>query len=542
LMLAFSERPAVADEAYARARVREFVAHGPHLAQVTLFKPSPSMDAACFLTRLAAAEQRDNELAEMLSKPVDERGLAVRARYATTACFLPELLLSAGFIGSNAILDCSDRHQDGEESRLPFGGAAQPVGVCEKRNSLSARAARLVCHVKPRVKRAHQRRVSCGQNLQPAATGPALPSKKHSSSAPKPRRLLAPATHKMAMPRARACSSAKRTATVLLGQPATVDVPARSRRPSTACASASADSLASFGFRTLGPIASGAFSTILKAKHLDSGDDVAVKIFEHTKAAKVDLHMRDREIQALASIKHGPGGVCPWVANLLETHSTPSCTAVFLELCDGGSLQRHLQKLKAMRHAGGGPAILTEPVAATYATQLARALQHLHSHDVVHRDLKPANILLYAERHVKLCDFGFARVCRADTQTARCHTICGTPVYMAPELTLHAAVSQRGYEGRPVDVWAFGTVLYELHHNQVAFTATSGEQLFGRIRNGAHQPLRATLSKGWKEIIKACLRQKPTKRPSFETLCGANRFADAMRAADDQQTTPHSCT
>jgi serine/threonine protein kinase len=86
------------------------------------------------------------------------------------------------------------------------------------------------------------------------------------------------------------------------------------------------------------------------------------------------------------------------------------------------------------------------------------ALTYLHGQTVpiVHRDIKPANILVQSLKplHVKLADFGFSRI------SADLTTICGTPVYMAPEIFHHG----RSYTPA-VDIWSLGLVAYECAYN-----------------------------------------------------------------------------
>jgi serine/threonine protein kinase len=210
---------------------------------------------------------------------------------------------------------------------------------------------------------------------------------------------------------------------------------------------------------------------------------------------------------------------CRWIANLVEEHVGPNHTYAILEYCNGGSLMRHLQKMQA-KGQRGNPLSMSEPDVAHLGAQVNAALLHLHRLDVAHRDLKPGNVLFYGNdgNHLKLCDFGFAKRCRGQ----RLHTICGTPIYMAPELTQE---SKKGYVGQPVDMWAFGALLYEMLHNRIAFTGVSEQQLYQRIRGGNHGAMRKDLSKEVKALIKGLLSPDPASRWSAEKTAAHPFFA-----------------
>ena len=88
-------------------------------------------------------------------------------------------------------------------------------------------------------------------------------------------------------------------------------------------------------------------------------------------------------------------------------------------------------------------------------SEIVLALQHLHDRDFVYRDMKPENVLLDAEGHVKLADFGLAKADVRDAASGA-HSLCGTPEYLAPE------VLARTGHGQSVDWWGLGMISFEM--------------------------------------------------------------------------------
>lgn len=101
---------------------------------------------------------------------------------------------------------------------------------------------------------------------------------------------------------------------------------------------------------------------------------------------------------------------------------------------------------------------LTEVNAKFYLAEVAAALNHLHSIDVIYRDLKPENVLLAIDGHIRIADFGLSR--HVD-YGCRAKTVCGTYEYMAPEVILGQG------HGRTADWWSFGILAYEMLHLEV---------------------------------------------------------------------------
>ncbi|CDQ98775.1 unnamed protein product [Oncorhynchus mykiss] len=104
---------------------------------------------------------------------------------------------------------------------------------------------------------------------------------------------------------------------------------------------------------------------------------------------------------------------------------------------------------------------LREDTLRVFLQQIAAAMRILNSKGIIHRDLKPQNILLsYTSRkrssihgiRIKIADFGFARYLQSNMMAA---TLCGSPMYMAPEV-----IMSQNYDAK-ADMWSIGTVVYQ---------------------------------------------------------------------------------
>ncbi|KAF4654405.1 hypothetical protein FOL46_008735 [Perkinsus olseni] len=160
-------------------------------------------------------------------------------------------------------------------------------------------------------------------------------------------------------------------------------------------------------------------------KILKKSEVIRLKQIEHVKA--------EREI--LEKLSH------PFIVNLFTTFRDDKRLFMLMEYVNGGELFSHLRK------AGRLP----NEEARFYAAEIVLAFQYMHSLDVVYRDLKPENLLIDFEGHIKITDFGFAKVV-----TDRTWTLCGTPEYLAPEI-----IQSKGH-GKAVDWWALGILIFEM--------------------------------------------------------------------------------
>ena len=123
---------------------------------------------------------------------------------------------------------------------------------------------------------------------------------------------------------------------------------------------------------------------------------------------------------------------------------------------------------------------------------------HMHDRGIAHRDIKPENIL-YVDptcAAVKLCDFGFAVACG----TRRVKTVCGSPQYMAPELS-----RREPYTAWAVDMWAYGCLVFEMLEGKPAFRGSSMEQLTIRIVRASHEAFTSATPPAARPLIKDCI-------------------------------------
>lgn len=165
---------------------------------------------------------------------------------------------------------------------------------------------------------------------------------------------------------------------------------------------------------------------------------------------------------------------------------------------------------------------------ARVGVQAAAALEHAHERGVVHRDIKPANILLDADGHVWITDFGLAMMA-TDPGLTLPGDVLGTLRYMSPEQALarNVAVDQR------TDVYSLGVTLYELLALRPALDAQDRAELLGQIAHQEPRPLRRVRGEIPREletiVTKAVAKEPPERYGAVRDL-----GEDLQRFLDDR--------
>lgn len=231
------------------------------------------------------------------------------------------------------------------------------------------------------------------------------------------------------------------------------------------------------------------------AKHAGTSSVYVVKTL-----AKDKLVQRKQVAHTLAEkrVLEDLGGH-PFIVKLFSAFQTDRDLNFVLEYCQGGELFFHLQQQQQQK--------FDEHATRFYAAEVLSALAALHANGVVYRDLKPENVLLDAQGHVKLADFGFAKQQMGPGQ--RTYSFCGSPEYLSPEM-----VAKDGH-GIETDMWSFGCFCYELLTGSPPFQCDNMARLFNLIKQGRvwYPP---SMSGSARSLLEGLLRVNPASRLTAE--------------------------
>ena len=255
-------------------------------------------------------------------------------------------------------------------------------------------------------------------------------------------------------------------------------------------------------------IGGGSFGSVFRARHVELGHDVAVKVLGTSAGTDPEALARfRREGASTCRVQH------PNVVAVLDFGVNSAGVAyLVMELLEGHSLEREIET-----HGH-----LPPQRAAEILVPVCAALAAAHAAGVVHRDIKPSNVFLHRSllgEVPKVLDFGIAKIA-GDTALARSITLdgslLGTPAYMAPERF------RRGPYGPRSDVYSVGTMLYEMLSGRLPFMPVSADPLALVAMQAEDEPPAlprfAGITPALEALVRRVLAKNPEARPAADQL------------------------
>jgi eukaryotic-like serine/threonine-protein kinase len=281
-------------------------------------------------------------------------------------------------------------------------------------------------------------------------------------------------------------------------------------------------------YEIVAPLGAGAMGEVYRAQDARLGRDVAIKVLPGSFSGDAErLRRFEQEARAAGALNH------PNVLAIYDIGTHDGAPYLVAELLEGETLRERLNL---------GPIPMRK--ALDIAIQIAHGVGAAHDKGIIHRDLKPANIFLTGDGRVKILDFGLAKLTQRDasgiseTQAATRTTldvgqteagvVLGTAGYMSPEQVRGKAADARS------DIFALGTILYEMLSGQRAFERESSADTMAAILKEEPPELSGEgkrIPPAVERIVRHCLEKNPAER--FQS---ARDLAFALEAVSGSST------
>lgn len=241
-------------------------------------------------------------------------------------------------------------------------------------------------------------------------------------------------------------------------------------------------------FKGLSQLGKGSFGEVFLVEQKDSGELFALKVLRKDRVLGNNLlKYAFTERNILLKLDH------PFIVRLNSSFQTPEKLVLVMDYCPNGDLGTHLSREKRF----------SESKAKFYLCEIILALHELHRHGIIFRDLKPENVVLDAEGHAKLTDFGLSKEGVEENVLAK--SFCGSVAYLAPEMLCRAGHT------RSVDWYLVGALFYEMLAGRPPYYSNNREQMFNNIQR-AKLRLSRNITQGAAGFIKQLLQRDPSKR------------------------------
>jgi len=259
-------------------------------------------------------------------------------------------------------------------------------------------------------------------------------------------------------------------------------------------------------FTMISIIGQGSFGKVVQVRMKDTGDIFAMKVLSKKNVVeRGELEHTISERNILMNINH------PFIMKLHYSFQSPDKLYLVMDFVNGGELFYHLQQTRRF------------PVerALFYTAEITLGLEYLHLHGIIYRDLKPENLLLDADGHVKITDFGLSKEGLFD-EYATTHTFCGTPEYLAPEV-----IEGKNYT-KSVDWWSLGTLLFEMLSGMPPFYDEDIQKMYQNKMNNDIQFPQFVQDPATRDLISKLLDKDSISRLQEASLVKAHPYFSSI--------------
>jgi serine/threonine protein kinase len=259
-------------------------------------------------------------------------------------------------------------------------------------------------------------------------------------------------------------------------------------------------------YRIIEKLGGGGMGVVYRAENIKLGSHVALKFLLHDAIKDPDAMERfKREARAASSLNH------PNICTVFDIDEYEKGIFIVMEFLEGKTLKSRIkqQQLSILEMLG-------------LAAQIADGLNAAHSKGIIHRDIKPSNVFVTTGGHVKILDFGLAKLVEKDDfseqstisdakweELTRSGIAMGTLSYMSPEQALGSKLDVK------TDIFSLGVTLYEMATNKLPFEGSTPAAIYEEILHGkpvVPSKINPILPAELDQVVSCALEKDPKKR------------------------------
>lgn len=268
-------------------------------------------------------------------------------------------------------------------------------------------------------------------------------------------------------------------------------------------------------YRLTEQIGMGGMAIVYRAVDLRTGHNVAVKVLRPEYNEDSEFISRfQREAEAASKMTHHN------IVNLLDVGMDGENRYLVMEYVQGKTLKTVIQERGKLSPA----------LAGQIAIRILSALEHAHRNGIVHRDIKPQNILVHADGHIKVADFGIARIANSSTLT-KGDNVMGSVHYFSPEQAKGEGANAAS------DLYSTGIVLYEMLTGRVPYDGDNPVAVAMQHLHATPVPIQNLAPDVPPALVRVCMKAME-KNPAMRYQTARDMAADIRAALENRTERP----